>query len=408
VSRRVLQFGTSRFLQAHADLFVHEARQAGQEIGPITIVKTTQGGARDGRVRAFGAPEGYPVRVRGFDKGRLIDETHQVTSVARAMDAHADWLELVDIFSNSTDIVFSNTGDGGYLIDSEDAKRRPDTGEVPHNFPAKLLALLIRRYERGGAPLLMLPCELVSRNGDVLRALLVGLADQWGESVAFKRWLTHAVTICNTLVDRIVSEAIEPIGAVAEPYALWAIQRQPDLIEPFEHPNVVYTDDLEPYLRLKLHILNLGHTYIADFWSREARPARETVREIFADSAVRARLMSLFDDEILLGFAARGLEPEAQAYWDATIERFDNPFLDHRIADIFENHRVKVDRRAKEFVAWVRAVHPTLPLPRLEALIAAAGRLQDPSRPYTSFPRSLDIASITEPRNAGGEKEHKL
>ena len=121
MTRRILQFGTSRFLQAHADLFVHEARQAGQDIGPITIVKTTQGGPRDGRVRAFGGSDGYPVRIRGFDKGRLVDETRQVKSVVRALDAHVDWLELTEIFANSTEIVFSNTGDNGYGLDPEDA-----------------------------------------------------------------------------------------------------------------------------------------------------------------------------------------------------------------------------------------------------------------------------------------------
>ena len=45
----ILQFGTSRFLQAHADLFVSEAAQSGQALGNITIVQTTnsaQGAAR--------------------------------------------------------------------------------------------------------------------------------------------------------------------------------------------------------------------------------------------------------------------------------------------------------------------------------------------------------------------------
>ena len=45
----ILQFGTSRFLQAHADLFVSEAAQAKQALGNITIVQTTnsaQGAAR--------------------------------------------------------------------------------------------------------------------------------------------------------------------------------------------------------------------------------------------------------------------------------------------------------------------------------------------------------------------------
>jgi tagaturonate reductase len=105
MSRRILQFGTSRFLQAHADLFVHEARQAGQDIGPITIVKTRQGGARDDRVRAFGEPSGYTVLLRGFRKGRLVDETRRVTSVARALEAHTDWPEVTEVFANSTDIV---------------------------------------------------------------------------------------------------------------------------------------------------------------------------------------------------------------------------------------------------------------------------------------------------------------
>ena len=65
MARRILQFGTSRFLQAHVDFFVHEARLAGQDIGPITIVKTTAGGARDGRVEALGGANGFPVRFRG-------------------------------------------------------------------------------------------------------------------------------------------------------------------------------------------------------------------------------------------------------------------------------------------------------------------------------------------------------
>ena len=371
MTRRILQFGTSRFLQAHADLFVHEARQAGQDIGPITIVKTTQGGPRDGRVRAFGGSDGYPVRIRGFDKGRLVDETRQVKSIVRALDAHVDWLELTEIFTNSTEIVFSNTGDNGYGLDPADAMRRPGAGKVPRSFPAKLLALLIGRYERSGAPLLVLPCELVSRNGQVLRELLGQIADRWGEGADFKLWLAREVRICDTLVDRIVSEAIEPIGAVAEPYALWAIQRERGVDEPFQHPDVVYTDDLEPYLRLKLHILNLGHTYFADIWRREARSEQETVREMMADPDVRARILSLFDEEILPGFAARGLGPQAQAYLASTLERFENPFLNHKISDIFEGHRMKVQRRAKDFIAWVHAIDSTLSLPRLDELTKA-------------------------------------
>ena len=73
--RRIIQFGTSRFLQAHAYLFVHEARAAGQEIGPIAVVKTTQGGDRAGRIAALKSGRPYPVRIRGLESGKTIDET---------------------------------------------------------------------------------------------------------------------------------------------------------------------------------------------------------------------------------------------------------------------------------------------------------------------------------------------
>ena len=38
---RIVQLGTSRFLQAHVDLFVHEAREEGQAVGPITVVQVS-------------------------------------------------------------------------------------------------------------------------------------------------------------------------------------------------------------------------------------------------------------------------------------------------------------------------------------------------------------------------------
>ena len=33
----ILQFGTSRFLQAHADFFISEALAQGQALGPVTV-----------------------------------------------------------------------------------------------------------------------------------------------------------------------------------------------------------------------------------------------------------------------------------------------------------------------------------------------------------------------------------
>ena len=307
MTRRILQFGTSRFLQAHVDLFVHEARAGGQDIGPITVVKTTADAGREGRLAALARPEGFPVVIRGHAQGRVVDETIQVTSVERALSAARDWETVADIFATEAEIVVCNTGDDGYALSDQDRQGSAAAGTVPASFPGKLLALLRHRHEAGGRPLLMLPCELVSGNGRVLRAILRDLAAKGELSADFRKWLEHEVLFCDTLVDRIVSAAIEPAGAIAEPYALWAIQRMPGLVGPLQHPAVVVTDDLDPYARLKLHILNLGHTILADIWLRDRRPAEETVGMILADPPIRARLMQIYEAEVIPGFAARGM-----------------------------------------------------------------------------------------------------
>jgi tagaturonate reductase len=89
-------------------------------------------------VRAFGDAAGYLVRIRGLAKGRIVDETRRTTSVARALEANEDWLQLREVFADAMDIVFSNVGNSGYGIDPEDS-RRPNAGEIPLSFPAKLL-----------------------------------------------------------------------------------------------------------------------------------------------------------------------------------------------------------------------------------------------------------------------------
>jgi tagaturonate reductase len=37
--------------------------------------------------------------------------------------------------------------------------------------------------------LTLFPCELISRNGDVLRGVVQGLAAGWGMAPAFRDWL---------------------------------------------------------------------------------------------------------------------------------------------------------------------------------------------------------------------------
>ncbi|HEV8389406.1 MAG TPA: mannitol dehydrogenase family protein [Dongiaceae bacterium] len=368
MTHRIIQFGTSRFLQAHVDLFVHQARLAGQDVGPITVVKTTLGGDRAGRITVLKSGAPFPVRIRGLSNGAAIDEIVAVASVDQAYDVHDEWPAVVHCFVRDSDIAVSNTGDRGYDLAPVDAAHNFASPLPPRSFPAKLLALLLARFHAGGRPLLFLPTELVSRNGDRLAAILSNLAAATGQPGDFRVWLNRDVTFANTLVDRIVSAPIEPIGAVAEPYALWAIERGVFAM-PLQHPDVMVVDDLEPLERLKLHILNLGHSVLADRWMRDGRDASETVRGILDDPAIARMLDAIYEDEVVPGFALQGMEAKARRYVATTLERFRNPFLEHHLSDIAQNHAAKLKNRVVAFVSWAREREPNFAAPRLGALL---------------------------------------
>ncbi|WP_428426794.1 mannitol dehydrogenase family protein [Pararhizobium sp.] len=356
----IVQFGTSRFLQAHADLFVSEALEKGEAIGKITIVQTTGSAERAGRLKALAAPGGFLAIIRGLVEGAEINRTQQVTSVARALSATADWNEVKRIVTTEAEVLISNTGDTGYAIGPDDLAT-----DIPASFPGKLLILLHERFNAGGKALTVLPCELVARNGDTLRTVILDLQSERFADADFARWLATTVIWGNTLVDRIVSEPLQPAGAVAEPYALWAIEAQPGLKLPCTHPSILLVDDLAPYEKLKLHILNLGHTVLADLWLKAGRPQDETVKAILTDPDILAMLVNIYETEVIPGFAAKNLGSEATSYVALTLDRFRNPFLEHRIRDIANHHAEKITRRLADFRTW----SPNVAMPKLAAII---------------------------------------
>lgn len=367
----IFQFGTSRFLQAHVALFAHEAAEAGQTIPPITIVQVTGAAERAGRLAAFNDPKGYPVLLRGLQDNAIVDRRIQVRSVRRGLAVQTQWGELRDSFVREAEWVVSNVGDSGY--DLSDAALVPDAFGAEHpptGYPALLTVLLFERWRHNPTPLKILPCELISRNGEMLKGIVMRLAPILSADAAFAAWLKDDVLWANSLVDRIVSEPIEPAGAVAEPYALWAVQRQRGLYMPFDHPAVIMTDDLDRHERLKLHILNLGHTVIADRWLGEHAPADMTVRMFLEDNDRVEWLRTIFRDEVVPAFALAGWEGAAQDYIATTIDRFRNPFLDHRIADIAKNHSQKLERRVAECLRWARQSDPHFEAPELAAIAA--------------------------------------
>ncbi|MEO6280498.1 mannitol dehydrogenase family protein [Roseateles sp.] len=369
----ILQFGTSRFLQAHVDLFVSEAAEQGQALGGITVVQSTGNPASTLRTQALARADGFDVLVRGLVDGQPQEERRTCRSVREALHAATDWPTVRERVRGPVQVIVSNTGDSGWALAPGDG---PDllaeTAAAPASFPAKLLVLLHDRWQaRPLAELTLLPCELVSRNGDSLRKLVVDLAVAWQCTPPFVDWLQSQPVWANSLVDRIVSEPLQPVGAVTEPYALWAIEAQPRLQLPCVHPSIVLTDDLERYERLKLFLLNLGHTLLAEQWMNARLAADMTVLQAMQDPVLRDALEQAWQQEVLPVLDALGQGEQARDYLHGLRNRLLNPFLAHRLADIAQNHDQKKARRLLPVVELARLHVPALAQPRLNAALFA-------------------------------------
>jgi tagaturonate reductase len=158
------------------------------------------------------------------------------------------------------------------------------------------------------------------------------------------------------------------VGAIAEPYALWAIERQANMVLPCEHEDIVVTDDLAHYERLKLLLLNLGHTMLAELWLAD-QSACANVLDAMRNNPWRETLESVWQDEVLPVFDALGKHDAARAYLVDVRNRFENPFLDHRLADIARNHAEKKQRRFKPVIDLARELGLEIEQKRLLAAL---------------------------------------
>jgi len=341
----VLQFGAGRFLRAFVDRFVQNANDAGQGVGRVVVVQSTPGQRAD---LLNSQPDGYHVVVRGYANGELVERTDGVHSISRALVAQNQWSDVLAV-ARSPDLRYlvTNATEAGYAVDPAD---RPDSSP-PQSMPAKLTRVLLERFQSGGAPLVLLPCELIEGNANTLRDIVTGIARTWSLPAEFSTWVTGRCQWLNNLVDCIVTPgpvdhplaARDKLLVSAEPYSLWAIQKPPQG-EPslFRHPAIRVVDDLAPYYLRKVRILNGLHSAMA---AKFRQAGFETVLQVVTDCDAVRWLRALLYEEIVPTICYR--VGDVAEFADQTFDRLRNPFLEHKLADIAMNHAAKVAVRLK-------------------------------------------------------------
>lgn len=201
----LLQFGTSRFLEAHADLIISETMPH----HPICVVQSSRHAATAGRLRHLASPAGYPVRIQGQVDGAALEHETMITAIGKALSTATDWDGVMDE-ARTCSFILSNVSEAGYLPKDADARPMFDN---TMSFVAKLTLLLKARSESAGGTCTMLPLELFFYNGHHLHSLVRAQALQWGEATSVIDAIDGHIWVVDSLVDRIVSGALDPVGA---------------------------------------------------------------------------------------------------------------------------------------------------------------------------------------------------
>ena len=289
---------------------------------------------------------------------------------------------------------------------------------IPANsFPAKLTALLYERFKEKLSGFIILSCELIDHNGDELLKCCKQYAHRWELGEEFVKWLERENSFCSTLVDRIVTgfpgdehKALEErIGQkdnmmdTAEIFHLWVIQGDHEDELPLKRAgfNVVWTDNVDPYKKRKVRILNGAHTSMV----LAARMyGLETVGECMKDEKVVSILKKAVFEEII---PAIGDTEDNRNFGNAVFERFANPFIRHQLLSIALNSvskfRARVLPTLLEFKEQ-RGRYPQILSFSLAALIAfyKTDEAND-SEEIIKFMKEASVADILKREDYWGE-----
>lgn len=246
----------------------------------------------------------------------------------------------------------------GILRTGIDGVAGPDR---PTTALGRLLYGLHRRRTASGAPLAVVPCDNVPDNGAFLRTGTTALAGS--VDPLLRAWIEANVSFVSTSVDRItprttdrdLETARELIGAddaapvVTEPFSDWILSGAFPAGRPaWEKAGARFVDGIEPWERRKLWLLNGAHTLLA-----LAGPPRghTTVAEAIADPVLRGAVEAFWDEAAALLPSELGLDE----YRAALLERFGNPRIEHRLAQIALDSDTKVRVRIVPVALATRA-----------------------------------------------------
>jgi fructuronate reductase len=354
------------------------------------------------------------------------DKAQVVGSILKGLSGTQNREEILSLMADAAiRIVTITVTEKAYGLDSA-------TGGLDRNHPAVAADLvephapvgvigylvegLSRRHAAGLPPFTVLCCDNLPTNGRIVRRLVIEMAG--ARDPALVNWISGQGAFPSSMVDRIVPAATAETRARAEsqlgvednlaldtePFMQWVIEDHFTLGRPrWEAGGALFVDDVEPYEKMKLRLLNGSHSLMAYLGQMQALTY---IRDVIAvpeyRDAVRRHMAAVLET----------LDPvpgvNLAAYRNQLIERFSNPGVAHLTRQVAMDGSQKLPQRimapaveelargrdASAF-AYVAAVWLAYLVrvedindPRAAELKAAAARSTpaDPSAPFFDLP----------------------
>ncbi|GAB3703590.1 mannitol dehydrogenase family protein [Mariniluteicoccus flavus] len=312
---RIVHVGVGNFHRAHQAWYTHHAPDAAQwGIAGFT-------GRSAAMAEALTPQDGLFTLVTRAADG---DSCEVIGSIAEVHPAADEAAFLALLANPEVAVVTATVTEQGWL-----------SGDLP----ARLAAGLRARRDADAGPITILSCDNLPHNGSVARDVVLKAAAD--DDLA--AWIDAHVDFASSMVDRITPATTDELVSVVdtecghhdvapvptEPFAEWVIAgRFPAGRPRWEDAGATLVDDVEPYERRKLWLLNGSHSLMAYAGSILGHT---TVAEAIADPRLRRWVEQLWDE------ACRHLTLPADHLADyraALLDRFANPRVRHNLAQI--------------------------------------------------------------------------
>ncbi len=228
-----------------------------------------------------------------------------------------------------------------------------DESHTPITVFGYLARALSRRKKHGNPGLTILSCDNILKNGDTCRKMFLAFIEKYDPRLS--QWIQANVSFPNSMVDRItpattqgdIEALTDAFGyrddwpVVCEPFSQWVIEDHFVEGRPeWERTKVQFVDEVEPYEKMKIRLLNAGHTLLG---MTGTLAGYDYIDEVVNDPVYRWLLQKFMDEEVtpVLG-RIKGIDIEE--YKKQLLKRFGNTHMRDSLSRICSESSAKIPK----------------------------------------------------------------